>query len=91
LEGAYEREIDGITRQSVAGNCEPRYKFALEYLQAHANGTREDNIRRNAISEAQSQSHWQPLVRKIEDHKSDQPDTDDAQSQDQQALQEAYK
>ena len=56
-------------------------------FEAHANGPREDDIRRHSIGEAQSQNPWQPAVRKFEDHKDDQPDADDAQPQDQQALQ----
>jgi ABC transporter substrate binding protein len=58
-----------------------------EDLEAYANGPREDDIRRHSIGEAQGQNPWQPAVRKFEDHKDDQPDADDAQPQDQQALQ----
>ena len=82
-----EHEIDGVTRQPVAGNREPRHTFALEDFEAHANGAREDNIRCNSISEAQCQNPGEPAVRKFEDHEYDQPNAEYAQPENQQALQ----
>jgi len=86
LERAYKHEIDGVTGQSVASNCEARHPFALGDFKAHPNGARENNIRCDPISEDQSQNRWQPAVRKSED-KNDQPDTKDAHSEDEQASQ----
>jgi hypothetical protein len=63
-----------------------RYKFALKDLKAHSNCAWEDNVRCNSISEAHGQNPRQPAVRSFENYKYDQPDTEDAQSQDQQAL-----
>ena len=86
LERSYKYEIDGITGQSVAGSCKAWHPFALEDFKAHPNNAREDNIRRDSISEGQSQNGWQPAVRKSED-KNDQPDTKDAQPEDEQTVQ----
>jgi hypothetical protein len=61
--------------------------FALEDFKAHANGTREDDIRPDCVSEAQGQNPGQPAVGKFEDDKDDQPDAEDAQRENQQALQ----
>ena len=82
-----EHEIDGVTGQSVAGNCVARHPFALQDFQAHAHDARKDNVCRGAISGDQSQKPWQPLVCKLEDYKDDQPDAKNTQPQDEQALQ----
>ncbi len=86
LERSYKNEIDGITGQSVAGNCKAWHAFALEDSKADPNRARENDIRRDSISERQSQNGWQSAVRKSED-KNDQPDTKDAQPEDEQAVQ----
>jgi hypothetical protein len=86
LERAYKHEIDWITGQSIAGNCEARHAFALKDFKAHPNGPRKDNISCDSISKGQGQHPRQPAVRNIED-KNDQPNTKDAQSEDQQAAQ----
>ena len=85
------RQIDGLldlswVHKQLAPNCETRHKFALKDFETDANGTRKDNIRCDSISEAQGQKPRQPAVRSFKDHKDDQPDTEDAQPQDQQAL-----
>ncbi len=67
LERAYQHDIDGITGQSVAGNCKSRHMFALEDFKAHANGAREDDISGGSISEGDSQNRWQPAIGKSED------------------------
>jgi hypothetical protein len=87
---AYKHDIDGVTGQSVAGNCEARHAFTLQDFKAHPNGTRQDDISRDSIGEGQGQHPRQPTVRNFED-KNDQPDTKDAQSQDQQAAQYAFQ
>jgi len=68
----------GVAGQSVAGNREARHKLALEDLEAHANGTREDDIRPDRVSKAQSQHPGQPAVGKFEDHVDNQPNAEDA-------------
>ena len=87
LARAYEHEIDGVTGQSVAGDCVARHPFALKDFKAHAHDARKDNVCGGSISGGQSQKPWQPLVCKFEDHKDDQPDAEDAQSENDQALQ----
>jgi hypothetical protein len=61
--------------------------LALQDLEAHSNGTRQDHIGRETISDAQGKNPWQPVVRELENDKDDQPDREDSQSDDQQALQ----
>ena len=63
----------------------------MEKFEPQANGAREDDIRGNSVGQPQGQSPWQPAVRVFEDHKDNQPDSKDAQSEDQQALQEAIE
>src|SRR5260370_38452361 len=72
---ANERDVDGVTRQSIACNCEARHKFALEDFETDANGARQDNIRCDSISQAQAQKPRQPGVSSFKDHRDDQPDT----------------
>jgi hypothetical protein len=78
LERAYERNVDGVTGQSIARNRETRHKFGLKNLKADSNGAWEDNVRCNSISEAQGQNPRQPVVRSFENYKYDQPDAEDA-------------
>jgi hypothetical protein len=63
---------------------------ALEDLQAHADCARKDEIRRDRISDADSQDPVQLLVDGPEDE-NDQPDTENAECQDQQAPQKPYQ
>ena len=77
LDCPHKYQIDGITRQSVAGNCGARYPFALENFEAHPNSAREDNIGRDSISDDQSQNGWQLAVWSKSEDKHDQPDNKD--------------
>src|ERR1700722_1079337 len=65
--------------------------FALQDLKTQANGARENNISSKSISDAHSQNPGQPAVRSLKDHKNYQPDTKNAQPNNQQALQETFE
>ena len=65
---------------------EAGHTFALQDFEAHANGARQNNIRGDAVGDPHRQNPRQPAVRGFEHHKDDQPDTGDAQPEDQQAL-----
>ena len=91
LERSNEPEIDWVTGQPVSRDGEARHQLALQHLKAHANGARQDDVGRDSIGGPESQNPRQPAVGNFENHKDDQPDTEDAQTQDQQALQEAFK
>jgi hypothetical protein len=90
LQRSDQHEVDGIAGQTVAGNREAGHAFALEDLQAHADCARKDEIRRDRISDAQSQDPVQLLVDGPEDE-NDKPDTENAERQDQQAPQKPYQ
>ena len=54
LERTYEDEIDRVTGQSVAGNCETRHTFALDDFKPHPYGARKNNICCDTISDAKA-------------------------------------
>ena len=83
-----QHDIDGVAWQPVAGDGEPRHALALEDLKAHPDRARQDEIRRNSISERQSQNCRQPAVGQSEDE-DDQPYAKDAQRHDEQTPQQA--
>ena len=78
LQRARQHEINGIAGQSVPGNCETRYPFALENFETHADDARQDNVGCYSTGDGQRQHSRQPAIRKSKD-KSDQPDGKDAQ------------
>jgi hypothetical protein len=90
-ERAYEQNIDGVAGQPVAGDGVAGYALALEDLEAHANGARQDDICRQPISDGRGEDPRQPVVGDFEHHEYDEPDAEDAQRQDEQALQEAFE
>src|SRR5262245_36690404 len=81
--------IDRVTGQSITCRRETGYTLALKDLKTHANDPWKNNVRANSVGGAQGQNPRQSLIRKFENDKHDQPDAEDAQSQDQQAPQQA--
>lgn len=87
---ARQHEIDGIAGQSIPGNCETRYAFTQENFKAHANDARQNNIGRYCVRDGQGQHGRQPAIGEFED-KNDEPDGEDAQSQDDCAAYQAFQ
>jgi hypothetical protein len=91
LSRTYERDVDGVSWQSIAGDRVTRYSFALDNLKTQANGARQNNIRRKSISDGQRHNPGQPAIGSFEDHEDDQPDAEYSQTENHQPLQEAFE
>src|SRR5690349_501866 len=63
----------------------------LKNLQAHPNSAGQDDIRRDAIGCSNGQDPGQPAVRGFKYDKDNQPDAENSQPEDQQALHETFE
>ena len=73
LEGADQREVDGVSGKAIGGGRVLRQPLAVKNFEAHANGVRKDDICRYSICRANGQGPRQFLICKIEKDKGDQP------------------
>ena len=81
LQRACQQEIDGVAGHTVDGHRKTRYMSALQDLEAHPNGTWENDIGRETVGRAQRQYPGQSVVGKSKDDKDDQPNSRDPPGQ----------
>jgi hypothetical protein len=88
IERADKREINGIARQSIAGESESRHVLAPKDLEAHVHGAREDDVGSYAVSGAERQYRRHPMVHEFENI-DNQPNAENAEGENGQPLQKA--
>ena len=86
LKSAGDDEIHRVAGKTVASDSEAGHVLALQYLEAHAHGIRQNQISGEPVSDAHGQNPWQSAVREFKDHEDNEPNREDPQANDQQTL-----
>ena len=88
---ADQSEVDGIARQSIAGDRIAWHMALLKNPSSHSDGARQDYIGGDAIREGDGERHRKVLVGAHEYHEGDEPNDGGAERQDQETPQEKFE